>query len=227
MKGPDVAPFAISYPKQMTGELGYTRQEGYELWDIFTEKVLRYFAPTHEAEKALREMAKVRYSNDINKYLLEMDNHNIHAQLTGVAWRKMIEDQLPLEALRRLSLREYTDDMEWQEAVRIVTRQEEDFKERRNLRGDHSSSSASSGKRRRDETSSTPVKKARKQYTAKEKAEYKAKKAGERKVKQEKAAPKQKIEHKVWATAHEGIGSETTDQRKKDNQCTCCGMDNH
>ena len=47
----------------MTGELGYTRQEGYELWDIFTEQMIRGFGPTHEEEKALRQMMKVRYKD--------------------------------------------------------------------------------------------------------------------------------------------------------------------
>ena len=79
-------------------------------------------------------MATIRYTGDIAQYLLRMENLNIHEQVSGVAWRKMIEDQLPEEALRRLSIQEYTIDGDWLEAVRTVTRQEEDFKERRGLR---------------------------------------------------------------------------------------------
>jgi len=45
----------------------------------------------------------------------------------------MIEDEIPEDALRRLSHREYVDDAEWLEAVRIVTRADEDFKERKGL----------------------------------------------------------------------------------------------
>jgi len=52
----------------MTGELGHIRQEGYELWDVFAEQAIRRFGPTHEEEKALREMLKVRYKNDINQF---------------------------------------------------------------------------------------------------------------------------------------------------------------
>ena len=70
MDGKEVAPFAITYRKQMTGELGYTKQPGYEFWHVFTEQVLRRFAPTHEAEKALIEMRKVKYQGDISQYLL-------------------------------------------------------------------------------------------------------------------------------------------------------------
>ena len=77
----------------MTGELGYTWQEGDELWEVFTEQVRWRFAPTHEAEKALWEMVKVWYKSDIEKYLLEMENFNFQAHLTGVAWWTMIEDQ--------------------------------------------------------------------------------------------------------------------------------------
>ena len=66
---------------------------------------------------------------------MEMENLNVLAGVTGIAWRKMIEDELPVEALRRLSHREYVDDGEWLEAVRNVTRAEEDFKERKDLRG--------------------------------------------------------------------------------------------
>jgi len=47
----------------------------------------------------------------------------------------MIEDELPVEELRRLSDREYVGYGEWLEGVRTVTRADEDFKERRDLRG--------------------------------------------------------------------------------------------
>jgi len=53
MDGKEVAPFALTYRQQMTGEIGYTRQEGYEFWHVFAEQALRGFGPTHEAEKSL------------------------------------------------------------------------------------------------------------------------------------------------------------------------------
>ena len=52
LKGPQVSAFAMTYRNQMTGELGYTRQEGYELWNIFTEQMVRRFGLTHEEEKS-------------------------------------------------------------------------------------------------------------------------------------------------------------------------------
>jgi len=37
MDGKEVVPFALPYRRQMTGEIGYTRQEGYEFWHVFAE----------------------------------------------------------------------------------------------------------------------------------------------------------------------------------------------
>jgi len=109
------------------------RQEGYEFWNVVAEHALRRFSPSPEAEKSLREMQSVKYRGDVAKFLMEMENLNIHARVAGIAWRKMIEDELPIEALRRLSDRQYFDAGEWLEAVRTVTRAEEDFKERKDL----------------------------------------------------------------------------------------------
>jgi len=60
----------MTYLNQMTGELGPTRQEGYDFWHVFAEQCIRRFGPTHEEENALREMLKVLYKNDINQFLL-------------------------------------------------------------------------------------------------------------------------------------------------------------
>ena len=40
-------------------------------------------------------MEKVRYERDIEKYLLTLENLNIDAEMSGVAWRNMIEKRLP------------------------------------------------------------------------------------------------------------------------------------
>jgi len=65
MDGKEVAPFALTYRRQMTGVIGYTRHEGYEFWHVFAEQALRRFGPTHEAEKSLREMGSVKYRGDV------------------------------------------------------------------------------------------------------------------------------------------------------------------
>jgi len=83
----------------MTGEIGYTRQEGYKFWQVFAGQALRRFGPTHKAEKSLRDRGSVKYRCDVAQFLMEMENLNIHARVSGIAWRTMIEDELPIEAL--------------------------------------------------------------------------------------------------------------------------------
>jgi len=85
IQGKEVALFAQTYRQQFTGDLGYTKQAGYEFWHIFAEQVLQRFGPTHEAEKSLREIGFVKYQGDIAKFLLEMENLNIHARVNGIA----------------------------------------------------------------------------------------------------------------------------------------------
>jgi len=229
MEGKEVAPFALNYRRQMSGEIGYTRQEGYEFWHVFAEQTLRHFRPTHEVEKSLREMGSVKSRGDVAKFLMEMENLNIHARVTGIAWRKMIEDKLLIEAFRWLSHREYVYDGEWLEAVRTGTRGEEDFKEKKDLRGG-GPTGATRGKKRKfeDLRRTVAAKRVKRQYTATEKAAYQKKKAGERKVKKEgSVAPTGEIRHKVGAEAHQGVDQKVVDRRKSDNECTRCGMKNH
>jgi len=85
MEGKDVALFALPCRRQITGEMGYTKQVGYEFWHGFAEQVLGCFGPTHEAKKALRLMGFVKYHGDIAKFLPAMENYNIHARVTGIA----------------------------------------------------------------------------------------------------------------------------------------------
>jgi len=37
-------------------------------------------------------MGSVKYRGDVAKSLMEMENLNIQGRVTGIAWRKMIED---------------------------------------------------------------------------------------------------------------------------------------
>jgi len=80
----------------------------------------------------------------------------------------------------------------------------------------------------KDSSPSVAAKGVQKQYSAKEKAHYKARKAGERKVKKEGwVGPTREVKHVVWAEAHESVDQKVLDKRKKDNECTRCGMINH
>jgi len=215
----------MTYRNQMTGELGHVRQEGYELWDVFAEQAIRRFGPTHEVEEALRDMLKVRYKNDINQLLLEFEGWNVKAKVTGIAFRNLIRDQIPDEAVRRMSMhQEYADGRDWMEALVQAVCDEEDFLEGKRLKDNNFSGSNSSGKRKCDEPITTKRTKKPK-YTAKEKRVYQAKKK-EEKVEKGKAAPRQKIMHPVWANAHTGIDQKIVDERKAKGQCTRCTLTN-
>jgi len=85
----------------MTGETGYTRKERYEFWHVFAEQPLRRFGPTHEAEKSLKEIGLVKYHCDVAKFVMELENLNIDARVTGIAWGKMIEYELPMGTPRQ------------------------------------------------------------------------------------------------------------------------------
>ena len=58
---------------------------------------------------------------DIAKFLLEMKNLNMNAKVSGIAWRKMIKDELPEDALWRLSMHTYDDEDEWKAEVQRAT----------------------------------------------------------------------------------------------------------
>jgi len=210
----------------MTGELGHIRQDAYELWDVFAEQALRRSGPTNEEEKALREMLKVRYKNDINQFLLEFENCNGKAKATGIALRKLIRDQILDEAVRRISRhQEYADDRDWIEALRQAVCDEEDFQEGKRLKDNNFSGSNSSGKRTRDETTTTKITK-KPEYTAKAKRIYQAMKK-DANVEKGKAAPRQKIMHRIWGETHTGIDQKIVDERKAKWQCTRCTLTNN
>ena len=183
------------------------------------------FGPTHEEDKALRQMIKVRYKGDIDHFLLEIDNWNVKVKVTGVVLRNMIEDQIPEEAVRTLSIKDpIPDEREWLEAVWTAVRKEEDFQEGRKLKNTDSAGSASSGKRKRKEPTAAVVKIPK--YTAKEKRVYQTRKMEEMAAKKP-AAPRQEIMHRVWADAHTGIDLKEIDEWKVKKLCTRCTLTNH
>lgn len=85
MDGPAVAPFTLTYRKKMTSTLGFVKEEGYKFWHTFADQAISQFGPTHEVEKALRKMSTVKYHGDVAKFLLEIENLNIHAKVSGIA----------------------------------------------------------------------------------------------------------------------------------------------
>ena len=89
---------------------------------------------------------KLRYKGDIEQLLLEIENWKIKARVTGVVFQKFIEDQIPEEAIRRLSMMDrIADDRKWLEAVHLAVQTEKDFVEGRKLKNNDTSGSALSG----------------------------------------------------------------------------------
>ena len=115
------------------------------------------------------------------------------------------------------------------EAVRTVTCAEEDLKERKRLRGG-GPSGVTRGEKKKFEDSRPPlaVKRVKKPYLAEEKANYKARKAEERKVKKEgSVAPAGEVRYILWVEAHQGVDQKVVHKGKKDNKCARYGMKNH
>ena len=101
VEGSAVTPVAITYRNKMRGEFDFPRSEGYDLWENFKKQIQKKLSILDRAERALRDMEKVRYEGDIEKYLITLENLNIDTEMSGVAWRNMIEKRLHLEARSR------------------------------------------------------------------------------------------------------------------------------
>ena len=60
MDGNAETPFAITYRKKMTGEFGFPKHDGYDLWIKFKAQLHDKLSIMHRAQRALRDMEKVR-----------------------------------------------------------------------------------------------------------------------------------------------------------------------
>ena len=58
--------FALTYRKQIIGELGLLRVEGYEYWETFRIQSIIRFALTHVGERTLTAMEKMKHTGNID-----------------------------------------------------------------------------------------------------------------------------------------------------------------
>ena len=79
----------------MTGELGYTKQDGYDRWEIFKEQGIRRFGPTLEDVKALRELYQLKYKGDIDEFLQQIESKNNSRKSYGNSPQKNSRRQSP------------------------------------------------------------------------------------------------------------------------------------
>jgi len=78
-------------------------------------------------------MVSVKYHRDSAEFFASNRESKYPCKRHQDIPRKVIEDQISEDTLRRLSLTKYVEDGEWLEAVRTFTRAEEDWKERKSL----------------------------------------------------------------------------------------------
>jgi len=111
----------------MGGIGGFTRDPDYATWERFRQEIIKRYIGIKEERRALDEIDRISYKGKIDTYLLLLENLNIKAGLSGIAWRVRVESKLPQEILRRLSHFSFATDEGWMEILRKVSRQEEEL----------------------------------------------------------------------------------------------------
>jgi len=78
-------------------------------------------------------MDRISYKGKIDTYLVLLENLNIKAGLSGIAWRVRVESKLPQDILRHLFHFSFATDEDLMEIFTKVARQEEELLERGKL----------------------------------------------------------------------------------------------
>jgi len=117
----------------MGGIGGFTRDPDYATWERFRQELIKRYIGIQEERRSLDEMDRISYNGKIDTYLLLLENLNIKAGLSRIAWRVRVESKLPHEILRRLSPFSFATNEESMERLRNVGRQEEELLERGKL----------------------------------------------------------------------------------------------
>jgi len=212
----------------MGGIGGFTRDPDYSTWERFRQESIKRYIGIEEERRALDEMDRITYKGKIDTYLLLLENLNIKAGLTGIAWRVRAESKLPQEILRRLSHFSFATDEEWMEILRKVGRQEEALLERGKLTKSLTTPHPPPSKRKREDSdrgfNTKYEKKGSDSKPGKGSSRWKAPRNNTARTKNNTAA---KDEHTDWKKAHDGIKDDVVEKRKKEKRCTHCSMDNH
>ena len=231
-KGNKIAPLGGKYRKVMGGLGGYTRDPSYSTWERFRQEITKRYIGIEEERRALEKMNKVVYKGKIDTYLLLLENVNIKAGLTGIAWRVIVESGLPEEILRRLSHFKFANDEEWMETLQEVGRQEEELLKQRKLSRAITTPHTTTVKRKRDDTNkgfNTKIeKKGADGYTDTERKSYASRWKAVRSTSGQKTQiDSSKNEHANWNEADKGIPDDLVAKRKTETRCTRCHLLNH
>jgi len=212
----------------MGGLGGYTQDPSYSTWERFRQEIIKRYIGIEEERRALEEMDKIIYKDRIDTYLLLLENLNIKADLTGIAWRVKVENKLPQDILRRLSHFKFNDDDHWIETMREVGRQEEELLERGKLSKSISTPHNPALKRKREGLEKGFNTKFEKKNDNKPRKDNTSRwKSPRTTTTAKRNGNNSKDEHTDWKKAHEGIAEEMGEKRKREKQCTRCTLDNH
>jgi len=212
----------------MGGIGGFTRDPDYATWERFRQEIIKRYIGIEEERRALDEMDRISYKGKIDTCLRLLENLNIKAGLSGIAWRVRVESKLPQEILHRLSHFSFATDEEWMEILRKVGRQEEELLERGKLTKSLTTPHTPPPKRKQEELdkgfNTKYEKRGSDNKAGKGPSRWKAPRNNTRQNKNNTVA---KDEHTDWKKAHDGIKDDVVEKRKKEKRCTRCSMDNH
>ena len=212
----------------MRGIGDFTRDLDYSTWERFRQDIIKRYMGIEEEQRALDEIDSINYKGKIDTYLLLLENLNITAGLSGIAWRVRVESKLAQEILCRLSHLSFATDEEWIEILRKVGRQEEELLERGKLTKSLTTPHAPPPKRKREE----PDKGFNTKYGKSGSDDKPGKgpsrwKAPRNNTLKNKNNTTTKDEHTDWKKAQDGIKDDVVENRKREKRCTRCSMDNH
>ena len=172
-------------------------------------------------------MDKIIYKGRIDTYLLLLENLNIKAGLTGIAWRVKAESKLPQDILRRLSHFKFNDDDHRIETLRQVGRQEEELLERGKLSKSISTPHNPAPKRKREGSEKGFNMKFEKKKDNKPRKDNTSRWKYPQTTTAKRSGNNSNDEHTNSKKAHEGIAEVVVEKRKRQKQCTRCTLDNH
>ena len=232
-KGNKIAPFSEKSRRVMGGLGGYTQDPSNSTCERFRQDITKRFIGIEEERRALEEMNTVFYQGKIDTYLLLLENLNIKAGLTGIAWRVRVESGLPEDILCHPSHFKFANDGEWTETVRDVGRQEEELLERRKLSREITTPQTTTVKQKRDDTtkgSTTKFEKKRPDgYTDKQRKDFTSRWNAVRTAPNKATITKDnsKNEHTDWKKAQKEIPDDAVAKQKREGRYTCCTLTKH
>jgi len=211
----------------MGGLGGYTQDPSYSTWERFRQEIIKRYIGIEEKRRALEEMDKIIYKGKIDTYFLLLENLNIKAGLTGIAWRVKVENKLPQDILCRLSHFKFNDDDHWIETLWEVGRQEEELLERGKLWKSISTPHNPAPKCKREGSEKGFNTKFEKKKDNKPQKDNTSRWKSPRTTTAKQNGNNSKDKHTDRKTAYEGIAEEVVEKRKREKQCNRCTLDNH